>query len=143
MILSPGQPIPHGRPYGYHSNGLIHMMTTRKRVGPFLVSQLAVGHPVDHSSLDYFSLDDLARDSSSDSSSEVSSDFHLDASFDSSSGHSLSDHSSFDLPINSTRPSYKRRRSPTTSVPALSPVSRALSLVRVDLIPSLRELRIL
>ncbi|GJX48700.1 hypothetical protein Tco_0273890 [Tanacetum coccineum] len=108
MILSPGQPIPHGRPYRYHPNGPIHMMTTRKRVGPFLVPQLAVGHPVDHSSSDYFSLNDLARDSSSDSSSKASSNFHSDASSDSSSGHSLSDHSSPDLPSTSAGPSHKR-----------------------------------
>nr|GEW31858.1 putative reverse transcriptase domain-containing protein [Tanacetum cinerariifolium] len=34
MILSPGQPIPHGRPYRYHPNGPVHMMTARKRVEP-------------------------------------------------------------------------------------------------------------
>nr|GEY79255.1 hypothetical protein [Tanacetum cinerariifolium] len=42
MILAPGQPIPHGRPYRYHPNRPIHMMTTRKRVGSILVQQLAV-----------------------------------------------------------------------------------------------------
>nr|GEY10515.1 reverse transcriptase domain-containing protein [Tanacetum cinerariifolium] len=57
MILAPGQPIPHGRPYH-----------------------------------------DSTRDSSSDSSSEASLDFHSDASSDSSLRHSLSDHSSPDLP---------------------------------------------
>nr|GEW21230.1 hypothetical protein [Tanacetum cinerariifolium] len=64
-----------------------------------------------------------ARDSSLDSSL----DFHSDASFDSSSRHSLSDHSSFDLLSTFARPSRKRRRSPMTSVPALSPVFGALS----------------
>ncbi|GJR63180.1 putative reverse transcriptase domain-containing protein [Tanacetum coccineum] len=49
------------------------------------------------------------------SSSEASSDFHLDASSDSSSRHSLSDHSSFDLPT--------------------------LSPVRADLIPSPKRVR--
>ncbi|GJR61433.1 retrovirus-related pol polyprotein from transposon TNT 1-94 [Tanacetum coccineum] len=111
MILSPRHPIP---------NGPIHMMTVRKRVGPFLVPQLAVGHLVDHSSSDYFSPDDSARDSSSDSSSETSSDFHSDASYDSSSGHSLS---------------------PTMSVPVLSHVSKALSPVRADLIPSPKRIK--
>ncbi|GJX42676.1 hypothetical protein Tco_0257666 [Tanacetum coccineum] len=110
MILSPGQPIPYSRPYRYHPNGPIHMMTARKRVGPFLVPQLAVRHPVDHYSSNYFSPDDSARDSSSDSSSEASSDFHSDASSDSSSGHSLSDHSSPDLSSTYARPSRKRRR---------------------------------
>ncbi|GJY50147.1 putative reverse transcriptase domain-containing protein [Tanacetum coccineum] len=76
MILSPGQPIPHGRPYRYHLNGPVHMMTARKRVGPLPTHRLAVRHSADHSS--------------SDSSSEASSDFHSDASSDPSSRHSLS-----------------------------------------------------
>ncbi|GJW15555.1 hypothetical protein Tco_0019688 [Tanacetum coccineum] len=141
MILAPGQPIPHGRPYRYHPNGPVHMMTARKRVGPIPIQQLAVRHSVDHSSSDYFSPDDSARDSSSDSSSEASSDFHSDASSDSSSRHSLSDHSSPDLPSTSAGPSRKRRRSPMTSVPALPPVSGALSPVRADLIPSPKRVR--
>ncbi|GKC40461.1 hypothetical protein Tco_1052845 [Tanacetum coccineum] len=141
MILAPGQPIPQGRPYRYHLNGPVHMMTARKRVGPLPVQQLAVRHFVDHSSSDYFSLDDSAQDSSSDSSSETSSNFHLDASSDSSSRHSLSYHSSPDLPSTSARPSRKRRRSPMTSVPALPPVSGALSPVRADLIPSPKRVR--
>ncbi|GKA84114.1 hypothetical protein Tco_0805709 [Tanacetum coccineum] len=87
MILAHGQPIPYGRPYRYHLNGPVHMMTARKRVGPLPVQQLAMRHSVDHSSSDYFSLDDSARDSSLDSSSEASSDFHSDASSDSSSRH--------------------------------------------------------
>ncbi|GJX89132.1 ribonuclease H-like domain-containing protein [Tanacetum coccineum] len=156
MILAPGQPIPHGRPYRYHLNGPVHMMTARKRVGPLPAQQLAVRHSVDHSSSDYFSPDDSARDSSSDSSSEASSDFHSDASSDSSSRHSLPDHSSPDLPSTSAGPSRqkreerkrkkkgkeeKRRRPPMTSVPALPPVFEALSPVRADLIPSPKRVR--
>ncbi|GJW06954.1 putative reverse transcriptase domain-containing protein [Tanacetum coccineum] len=99
------------------------------------------GHPVDHSSSYYFSPDDSARDSSSDSSSKASSDFHSDASSDSSSGHSLSDHSSPDLLSTSAGPYRKRHRSPTTSVPALSPVSGALSHVHADLIPSPKRVK--
>nr|GFB00499.1 hypothetical protein [Tanacetum cinerariifolium] len=71
-----------------------------------------------------------------DSSSEASSDFHSDASSDSSSRHSLSDHSSPDLPSTFAGPSRKRRRSPMTFVPALRPVSGALSPVCADLVPS-------
>nr|GEY58132.1 hypothetical protein [Tanacetum cinerariifolium] len=141
MILAPGQPIPHGRPYRYHLNGLVHMMTARKRVGPLLVQQLAVRHSVDYSSLDYFSPDDSARDPSPDSSSKASSDFHLDASSDPSSRHSLSDNFSPDLPSTSTRSSRKRSRSPMTSVPALPPIFGALSPVRADLIPSPKRVR--
>ncbi|GJR39751.1 hypothetical protein Tco_1215435 [Tanacetum coccineum] len=112
MILAPGQPIPHGRPYRYHLNGPVHMMTARKRVGPLPVQQLV-----------------------------ASSDFHSDASSDSSSRHSLSDHFYPDLPSTSAGPSHKRRRSPMTSVPALSHVSGALSPVRADLIPSPKRVR--
>nr|GEX68383.1 hypothetical protein [Tanacetum cinerariifolium] len=113
MILAPGQPIPH----------------------------LDMRHSVDHSLSDYFSLDDLARDSSLDSSSEASSDFHSDASSDSSSRYSLSDRSSPDLPNTFAGPSQKRRRSPMTSVLALPPVSEALSPVCADLIPSPKRVR--
>ncbi|GKF81224.1 hypothetical protein Tco_0239826, partial [Tanacetum coccineum] len=141
MILAPGQPIPYNRPYRYHPNGPVHMMTARKRVGPLPTHRLAVRHYVDHSSLDYFSPEDSAQDSSSDSSSEASSDLHSDASFDSSSRYSLSDHSSPDLPSTSAGPSRKRRRSPMTSVPASPPVARALSPVRDDLIPSPKRTR--
>ncbi|GKE88051.1 hypothetical protein Tco_1565526, partial [Tanacetum coccineum] len=109
---APGQPIPHGQPYRYHLNGPVHMMTARKRVGPLPVQQLA-----------------------------ASLDFHSDASSNSSSRHSLSDHSSPDLLSTSAGPSRKRRRSPMTSVPALPPVSEALSPVRADLIPSPKRVR--
>nr|GEV53777.1 hypothetical protein [Tanacetum cinerariifolium] len=105
------EPIPHGRPYRYHLNGPVHMMTTRKRVKPLPVQQLSVRHPVDHSSSD------------------------------SSSRHSLSDHSSLNLPSTSAGPSRKRHRSPMTSVPALPLVSRALSRVHADLIPPPRRVK--
>nr|GFB67299.1 hypothetical protein [Tanacetum cinerariifolium] len=108
---STGQPIPNGRPYRYHPNGPIHMMTAKKRVGPLPIQQLAMRHFVDYSSSD------------------------------SSSRHSLSDLSSPSLPSTSTGPSRKRRRSPMTSVPALPPVSGALSPVRTDLIPSPKRVR--
>ncbi|GJT97462.1 putative reverse transcriptase domain-containing protein [Tanacetum coccineum] len=52
MILSPGQPIPHGQSYRYHLNGLVHMMTARKRVRPLPTHRLAVRHFADHSSSD-------------------------------------------------------------------------------------------
>ncbi|GKA46778.1 hypothetical protein Tco_0739661, partial [Tanacetum coccineum] len=127
MILAHGQPIPYGRPYRYHLNGPVHMMTARKRVGPLPTHCLVVRHSADYSSLD--------------SSSDASSDFHSDASSDSSSRHSLSGHSSPDLPSTSAGPSRKRRRFPMTYVPALSPVFRALSPVRTDLIPSPKRVK--
>nr|GEV68943.1 retrotransposon protein, putative, Ty3-gypsy subclass [Tanacetum cinerariifolium] len=111
MILAPGQPIPHGRPYRYHPNGMVHMMTARKKVRSLPVKQLLVRHYVNHSSSD-----SLSR-------------------------HSSSGHSSLDLPSTFAGPSCKRRRSPMTSVPALPLVSRALSPIRADLIPPLKRVR--
>nr|GFB87094.1 hypothetical protein [Tanacetum cinerariifolium] len=67
------------------------------------------------------------------------SDFHSDASSDSSSRHSLSSHSSPDLPSTFAGPSRKRRRSPMTLLPTLSPISESLSPIRADLIPSLKR----
>ncbi|GKD91196.1 hypothetical protein Tco_1366703, partial [Tanacetum coccineum] len=104
MILAPGQPIPYGRPYRYHLNGPVHMITARKRVGPLPVQQLAVRYSVNHSF------------------SDSSSDFHSDASSDSSSRHSLPDHSSPELPTGALSPvradlipSPKRIRSPESA----------------------------
>ncbi|GKC82393.1 hypothetical protein Tco_1138110 [Tanacetum coccineum] len=57
MILAPGHPIPHGRPYRYHLKGPVHMMTARKRVGPLPTHCLAVRHSVDYSSLDHFAIE--------------------------------------------------------------------------------------
>nr|GEY94059.1 putative reverse transcriptase domain-containing protein [Tanacetum cinerariifolium] len=106
MILAPGQPISHGRPYRYHPNGPVHMITARKRVRPLPVQYLLLRHYVNHSLSD------------------------------SSLRHSSSDHSPPDVPTTSAGPSRKRRRSPMTSVPALPLVSEALSPVRANLIPS-------
>nr|GEY97417.1 hypothetical protein [Tanacetum cinerariifolium] len=114
MILAPGQPIPHAA---------------------------CCETFIDHSSSDYFSLDDSDRDSFSDSSSEASLDFHSDALSDSSSRHSLSDHSSPDLPSTSTGPSRMRRRSPMTSILVLPPISGALSPIRANLIPSPKRVK--
>nr|GEY32654.1 hypothetical protein [Tanacetum cinerariifolium] len=109
--IPPLPPIPHGRPYRYHPNGPVHMMTVRKRVRPLPVQQLSVRHSVNHSLSD------------------------------SSSRHSSSDHSSPDLQSTSAGPSRKIRRSPMTSVPALPLVSGALSPIRADLIPPPKRVR--
>ncbi|GJZ73874.1 hypothetical protein Tco_0638020 [Tanacetum coccineum] len=169
-ILSPGQHIPHGRPYRYHPNRPVHMMTARKRVGPLPTHRIVVRHSIDYSLLDLLTSDDSLRDSSSDSSSETSLDYSLDALSDSSSGHSSSDHSSPALPLGirsihplcssvpsiphssaaiTERPSHssfagpsrKRSRSPTTSVSVSSPVPGALSSIRADLLPPRKRIR--
>nr|GEZ39817.1 hypothetical protein [Tanacetum cinerariifolium] len=111
MILAPGQPISHGRPYRYHPNGPVHMMTARKRVRPLPMQYLLLRHYVNHSLSD------------------------------SSLRHSSLDHSPPDVPSTSAGPSRKRRRSPMTSVPGLPLVSEALSPVRANLIPSPTRVR--
>nr|GFA67687.1 hypothetical protein [Tanacetum cinerariifolium] len=163
-------PIPYGRPYRYHHNGPVHMMTARKRVESLPTHHLVVRHSVDYSSSDYFTSDDSSRDSPSDSSSETPLDSSSNALSDSSSGHSSLDHSSPALPsgMRSSHqlcssilsipysfaaiierpshssfagPSCKRSRSPTTSVLVSSHVPRALSFVRDDLLPPHKRIR--
>ncbi|GKE86698.1 hypothetical protein Tco_1560440, partial [Tanacetum coccineum] len=166
MVLAPGQPIPHGRPYRYHLNGPVHMMTARKRFGSLPTYHLVVRHSVDYSSLDHFSLDD----SSLSSSSETSSDSPTDALSDSASSRSSTDHS---LPASpsgtrsshrlcslvpsvyrssaisetpshdssSVSPSCKRSRSPVASVPLSSPTLEALSYAHADLLPSPKKIK--
>ncbi|GKD43949.1 hypothetical protein Tco_1268594 [Tanacetum coccineum] len=170
MVLAPGQPIPHGRPYCYHLNGPVHMMTARKRVGPMPIHRLVVRHSVDYSSSDHFSSDDSSLSSSSSSSSESSLDSSVDALSDSASSRLSFDHS-LPAPLLGMRPSHhlcslvpsvhhssaiserpshdssstslsrKRSRSPVASVPLSSPTLRALSYVCVDLLPSPKRIR--
>ncbi|GJU31847.1 putative reverse transcriptase domain-containing protein [Tanacetum coccineum] len=168
MILAPGQPIPHGRPYRYHLNRPVHMMTARKRVGLLPTHRLTVRHSVDYSYSDHFASDDSSRDSSSSSSSETSSDPSSDDLSNSSSDHSLPAPSAgmrpshhlcslvpsiprsptaiFDRPSydsSSTSPSRKRSRSPAAAayVPLSSPIPGALSYARADLLPSPKKVR--
>ncbi|GJZ79071.1 hypothetical protein Tco_0643908 [Tanacetum coccineum] len=81
-------------------------------------------------------------DSSSSSSLETSSDSSANALSDSASNRSSSDHS-LPTPSSGIRPSHhhKRSRSPAASVPLSSPTLRALSYVRVDLLPSPKRIR--
>ncbi|GJR06539.1 hypothetical protein Tco_0529523 [Tanacetum coccineum] len=105
MVLAPGQPIPHGRPYRYHFNGSVYMMTARKRVGPLPTHRLAMRHSVDYSSSNHFSLDDSLRGSSLSLSSEAFSDSSANALSDSASSRSSFDHS-LPTPSSGMRPSH-------------------------------------
>ncbi|GJW84793.1 putative reverse transcriptase domain-containing protein [Tanacetum coccineum] len=161
MVLAPGQPIPPGRQYRYHLNGLVHMMTMRKKVRPLATYRLAVRHSVDYSSLDHFALDDSSRDSSKtllnpslDDLSDSSSDHSLLApssgmrpshhlcSLVSSiprSSAAISDKPSHDS--SSASPSHKRSRSPAASIPLSSSIPGALSYACADLLPSPKRVR--
>ncbi|GJS23397.1 reverse transcriptase domain-containing protein [Tanacetum coccineum] len=86
-----------------------------------------------HSPSDHLSPDDFSSDTSSGSSSGYSPD--------TSSGHSIPD-SSFDSPAASfAGPSHKRQRSPSVSVLLATPVPRALSLVRANLLLPRKRIR--
>ncbi|GKE19155.1 hypothetical protein Tco_1426732 [Tanacetum coccineum] len=165
MVLAPEQPIPHGRPYRYHPNRPVHIMTKRKRVGPLPTHHLAVRHSVDFSSLDHFSSDDSLIDSSSSSSSKTSLDSSTDALSDSASSRSSSNHS-LPTPSSGIRPSHylcslvlsihrssaaifdrpshdsstrslscKRSRSLAAFVSLSSPIPGGLSYAHADLLP--------
>ncbi|GJT15239.1 hypothetical protein Tco_0873945 [Tanacetum coccineum] len=139
ILVFLGHPIPVGRPYRTQLNGVLQMLTARKRVGPLPTHQIALRYSADYSSSDHFTLDDSSRDSLSDSSSETSLDSHSDTSSDSSSRHSssacpISDSPCDLLTATSARPSRKRCTSPTTSVPVALPVLGALPLVCTDLL---------
>ncbi|GJR86060.1 putative reverse transcriptase domain-containing protein, partial [Tanacetum coccineum] len=130
------------RPYRTQPNGVLKMLTTRKRVEPLPIHRLALRYSADYSPSDHFTSDDSSRDSSL----QTSSDSHLDASSDSSmrhssSGHPISDSLCDSSTTTSAGPSRKRHRSPTTSVPAASLVPGALSLVHADLLPPRKRIR--
>nr|GEW63127.1 putative reverse transcriptase domain-containing protein [Tanacetum cinerariifolium] len=135
MIVTPRQPIPHGRLYRYHPNGPINMMTARKRFGPLPTHRLAVRHLVNYSSSDHFALDDSSRDSSSSSSLSSSSETSSDLYFHLVIHYQPSHDSSF------TSPSRKRSRSPGAYVSLSSPIPRALTFIRADLLPLPKRIR--
>ncbi|GJR41875.1 hypothetical protein Tco_1309978 [Tanacetum coccineum] len=139
-------PILVGRPYHTWPNGVLKMLTAKKRVGPLPIHRLALRYSADYSSSDHFTSDDSSRDYLSDSLSETSSDSQSDTSFDSSSRHSTLGYAISDSPCVSSnaisaRPSRKRCRSPTTSVLVASPVRQALSPVRANLLPPRKRIR--
>ncbi|GJS84262.1 putative reverse transcriptase domain-containing protein [Tanacetum coccineum] len=136
MVLAPRQPILHGRPYRYHLNGPVRMMTARKRFGLMPTHRVAVRHSVDYSSLDHFSLDDSSSDSSSSSLSETSSDSSADVLSDSASSRSSSDHSLPASPSDHLMILLLR-----VLIPLSSPTLGALSYVRADLLPSPKRIR--
>ncbi|GJW62369.1 putative reverse transcriptase domain-containing protein [Tanacetum coccineum] len=171
MVLAPGQLIPYGRPYRYHLNGPVHMMTTRKRVGPLPTNRLAVRDLVDYTSSDHFYFNDSLRDSSSSSSSKTSSDSSADDFSNSTSSRSSFDHS-LPTPSSGMRPSHhlcslvpsihrssvtiferpshdsssaslssKRSRSPDASVSLYSHTPEALFYARADLLPLPKRIR--
>nr|GEY33248.1 hypothetical protein [Tanacetum cinerariifolium] len=92
-------------------------------------------------SLDYSPASEAESDPSEDLASGHIPPLPAASPFLSSDDDTTDNHSSPDLPSTSAGPSRKRHRSPMTSVPVLPLVSRALSLVRADLIPPPKRLK--
>nr|GEV07867.1 hypothetical protein [Tanacetum cinerariifolium] len=161
MILAPGESIPYGRPYGYHPNEPVYMMTARKRVRLLRTHCLTLRHSVYYSSSYPFTSDD---------SLETSLDSSINDLSDSSSGHSSLDHSSPVLPLRMrsshqlcslvpsipyssavtierpchssfTGPSRKRSRSPITFVLRSSTIPEVLPPAYADLLPPRKRIR--
>nr|GEX12864.1 putative reverse transcriptase domain-containing protein [Tanacetum cinerariifolium] len=124
--------IPLGRPYGTRPYKPRRVMTARKRVGPLPAHRLSWRRVSPRSSYHH----PYSSSSPTDSSPVHSSG--LDAP-ESSSGDSLERplHSS----LHSARPSRKRCRSPTDSVPSSAPVMGSLAPTRADLLPPCKMLR--
>ncbi|GKD55778.1 hypothetical protein Tco_1289165, partial [Tanacetum coccineum] len=141
-LVRPGEAIPFGRPYRTHSNGPRRLLTARKRVRPIPAFRLA-WRRVSHHLSDRHSSPGLS-------------------SSNSPSGHSLSGHTppdttdadsstpteicssferSLDLSSPSSRPSRKRCRSLTTSVPSSTYVLRSMAPTPADLLPPRKRFR--
>ncbi|GJR23352.1 putative reverse transcriptase domain-containing protein [Tanacetum coccineum] len=62
LLVLPGQEIPLGRPYCTHPNGVLRMMTAKKRFWPLQSRRLASRYSSNHSSSDHFSSDHSLSD---------------------------------------------------------------------------------
>nr|GEX85401.1 hypothetical protein [Tanacetum cinerariifolium] len=110
------QLIPIGQPYRTQPDGVLKMLTSGKSIGSFLALQLVSRYHHIPLHLIY-------------SSRYSSSGYAISGSLDDSST------------ATSTRPSRKRCRSSTSSLPAVLPVRRALSPVRADLSPQPKRIK--
>ncbi|GKA29222.1 hypothetical protein Tco_0715467 [Tanacetum coccineum] len=120
ILVLIGQVIPYGRPYRTQRDGVLKMLTARKRVHP-----VPTRVPANH-----------RRFCSTPSSSPRKRRR-------SSCSSSLSDSPPATTTIDNSpaRPSRKRCRSPTTSVPSAIPASVALSPTRADILPPRKRFR--
>ncbi|GKB00075.1 hypothetical protein Tco_0828068, partial [Tanacetum coccineum] len=127
MVLAPGQPIPHGRPYRYHLNGHSSSETSSDSSADALSDSASSRSSSDHS---------LPTPSS-----DMRSSHHLCSLVPSihRSSAAISERPSHNSSFAS--PSHKRSRSPAASVSLSSLTLGALSYARVDLLPSPKRIR--
>nr|GEV83708.1 hypothetical protein [Tanacetum cinerariifolium] len=113
-----GKEIPLGQPYYTHPNGVLRMLTARKRVHPF-----------------------LARIPSNHSPSSVTTVAPVDVPGPATRDTPVPTADHLPTPSPSAGPSQKRCRSLATSVPITTPTPRALSFARVDLLLPHKRIR--
>ncbi|GJX24726.1 hypothetical protein Tco_0231022, partial [Tanacetum coccineum] len=152
-LIRPGEAIPFGRPYYTHYNGPRKLLTARKRVRPIPARRLAWRRVSHHSSDRHSSPDSSSFSAPSDHS--LSGHTPLDTTDTDSSTpqrfvyrslartprHSSSSKRSLDSSSPSSRPSRKRCRSPTASVPSPTHLSRSITPTPVDLLPPRKRFR--
>ncbi|GJS72383.1 hypothetical protein Tco_0705224 [Tanacetum coccineum] len=151
-LVRPGEAIPFGRPYRTHLNEPRKLLTARKRVRP-IPARILAWRRVSHHSSDHHSLPDS---SSSSAPSDHSLSGHTppdttdaDSSTPQRFVHRLLAKSSLgssserllDSSSPSFRPSRKRCRSFTASVPSPTHVSRSIAPNPVDLLPPRKRFR--
>nr|GEU44667.1 reverse transcriptase domain-containing protein [Tanacetum cinerariifolium] len=153
-LIRPGEAIPFGRPYRTYPNGPRKLLTARKRVGPIpahrlaqrCVSPCSSDHRSSSSSsslksspVHSLSLDALGQAYSRSSTQVVSPT--LDYPSLRVPRHRYSSERSLHSPSHSARPSHKRCRSLTNSVPSSTPVTGSLAPTRADLLPPRKKFR--
>ncbi|GKA44927.1 hypothetical protein Tco_0737723 [Tanacetum coccineum] len=143
ILVLPGQEIPLGRPYRTYPDGVLRMLTARKRVHPFPAC-IPVNRRRFHSSS---SLPPRKRhratpySSSSDSPSSATTvaPTNVPGPATRETPVTTVDHSP--TPTPSVGPSQKICRSPATLVPLAIPTPGAVSSDRADLLPPLKRIR--
>ncbi|GJT18485.1 putative reverse transcriptase domain-containing protein [Tanacetum coccineum] len=139
-FIRPGEAIPFGRPYRTHLDGPLKLLTTRKRVSPIPARRLPWRRVSRHSSPDSSSPSSHSDHSLSghtppNTTNADSSTPQRFSSLGSSSQRSLDSYSP------SSRPSRKRYRSHTASVPSPTYVSRLIAPTPADLLPPRKRFR--
>ncbi|GKC39666.1 hypothetical protein Tco_1052050, partial [Tanacetum coccineum] len=160
ILVRPGEAIPFGRLYHTHLNGPRKLLTARKRVRPIPARRLAWRRVSHHSSDRHSSPDSSSSSSPSDHSlsghtpPEPPMGIHLhhkDLFIDHLLGlydvvrlldvRGSSSKRLLDSSLPSSRPSRKRCRSPTASVPSPTHDSRLIAPTPADLLPHRKRFR--
>ncbi|GKF28249.1 hypothetical protein Tco_0094591, partial [Tanacetum coccineum] len=150
-LIRPGEAILFGRPYRTHPNGPRKLLTARKRVRPISSRRLAWRRVSYYSSNRHSSSDSSSSSPPSDHSPMLIHLHYRDLFIDHLLGlHDIvrlldvggsSSERLLDSSSPSSRPSRRRCRSPTTSVPSSTYVSRSIAPTPADLLPPRKRFR--